>query len=319
MKAAIVNTTVDITNLQLSSPQDFVSQKTTPITKEYSVSYKNEGSTSSVEQKKSFEQMVKDIQNKDSASNVEDVQNQQIENVEETQKSHKIEKVKLPVSENLHQNEVESEIPEITHHQKAENLLNLLESGKIQVKDLNQDFGSSKVSKKDVNEMNFVDLSNELTQEEISLLNEPVVLNFSNENALKISEENLINVEVDEMILPEEVLNSVQDFSVSSPSEFLSEFSGENFIGNEKIVSELKNSKKFALDKDGKIIVTDLRTKTEEVAIGNTENNNADFVTEVKFDGNNSAEMTLDLANHVQQNLTSSNTQSAAATNSNFR
>ena len=319
MKAAIVNTTVDITNLQLSSPQDFVSQKTTPITKEYSVSYKNEGSTSSVEQKKSFEQMVKDIQNKDSASNVEDVQNQQTENVEETQKSHKIEKVKLPVSENLHQNEVESEIPEITHHQKAENLLNLLESGKIQVKDLNQDFGSSKVSKKDVNEMNFVDLSNELTQEEISLLNESVVLNFSNENALKISEENLINVEVDEMILPEEVLNSVQDFSVSSPSEFLSEFSGENFIGNEKIVSELKNSKKFALDKDGKIIVTDLRTKTEEVAIGNTENNNADFVTEVKFDGNNSAEMTLDLANHVQQNLTSSNTQSAAATNSNFQ
>ena len=121
------------------------------------------------------------------------------------------------------------------------------------------------------------------------------------------------------MILPEEVLNSVQDFSVSSPSEFLAEFSGENFIGNEKIVSELKNSKKFALDKDGKIIVTDLRTKTEEVAIGNTENNNADFVTEVKFDGNNSAEMTLDFANHVQQNLTSSNTQSAAATNSNFQ
>ena len=191
-----------------------------------------------------------------------------------------------------------------------QNLLNLLESGKIQVKDLNQDFGSSKVSKKDVNETNFVDLSNELTQEEISLLNE---------NALKISEENLINVEVDEMILPEEVLNSVQDFSVSSPSEFLAEFSGENFIGNEKIVSELKNSKKFALDKDGKIIVTDLRTKTEEVAIGNTENNNADFVTEVKFDGNNSAEMTLDFANHVQQNLTSSNTQSAAATNSNFQ
>ena len=64
MQAAIVNTIVDLKNLQVSSSQDFTSQNSSPIAKDYSVSHKSEEKVSSTEQKKSFEQMVKDIQNK---------------------------------------------------------------------------------------------------------------------------------------------------------------------------------------------------------------------------------------------------------------
>ena len=51
MQAAIVNTIVDLKNLQVSSSQDFTSQKSSPIAKDYSVSQKSEEKVSSVEQK----------------------------------------------------------------------------------------------------------------------------------------------------------------------------------------------------------------------------------------------------------------------------
>lgn len=307
MQAAIVNTIVDLKNLQVSSSQDFTSQNSSPIAKDYSVSHKSEEKVSSTEQKKSFEQMVKDIQNKDNSDNVEETS--EVETPEE----------KLLVSNKQQQIEIPLEKSENPKLQKSENLLKLLESGKINVKDLQQKGEPLKVSKKELKDFMQPEVSNEITAEEISFLQEGVVANFVNETPVEIVDQKLVNLELDEKILSEEILIGAQELSVDSPREFLGDFSDTKFVGDEKIVSNLKSSKKFALDKEGKIIVTDLRTTPQENVQENVDNSKPNFVTDVKFDGNNSAQMTLDLANNVQQNLTSSNTQSAAASNSNFQ
>lgn len=307
MQAAIVNTIVDLKNLQVSSSQDFTSQNSSPIAKDYSVSHKSEEKVSSTEQKKSFEQMVKDIQNKDNSDNVEETS--EVETPEE----------KLLVSNKQQQIEIPLEKSENPKLQKSENLLKLLESGKINVKDLQQKGEPLKVSKKELKDFMQPEVSNEITAEEISFLQEGVVANFVNETPVEMDNQNLVNLELDEKILSEETLIVAQELSVDSPVEFLGDFSDTKFVGDEKIVSNLKSSKKFALDKEGKIIVTDLRTTPQENVQENVDNSKPNFVTDVKFDGNNSAQMTLDLANNVQQNLTSSNTQSAAASNSNFQ
>lgn len=306
MQAAIVNTIVDLKNLQVSSSQDFTSQNSSPIAKDYSVSHKSEEKVSSTEQKKSFEQMVKDIQNKDNSDNVEETS--EVETPEE----------KLLVSNKQQQIEIPLEKSENPKLQKSENLLKLLESGKINVKDLQQKGEPLKVSKKELKDFMQPEVSNEITAEEISFLQEGVVANFVNETPVEIVDQKLVNLELDEKILSEEILIGAQELSVDSPVEFLGDFSDTKFVGDEKIVSNLKSSKKFALDKEGKIIVTDLRTTPQENVQENVDNSKPNFVTDVKFDGN-SAQMTLDLANNVQQNLTSSNTQSAAASNSNFQ
>ncbi|MBP3560993.1 MAG: flagellar hook-length control protein FliK [Treponema sp.] len=307
MQAAIVNTIVDLKNLQVSSSQDFTSQNSSPIAKDYSVSHKSEEKVSSTEQKKSFEQMVKDIQSKDNSDNVEETS--EVETPEE----------KLLVSNKQQQIEIPLEKSENPKLQKSENLLKLLESGKINVKDLQQKGEPLKVSKKELKDFMQPEVNNEITAEEISFLQEGVVANFVNETPVEIVDQKLVNLELDEKILSEEILIGAQELSVDSPVEFLGDFSDTKFVGDEKIVSNLKSSKKFALDKEGKIIVTDLRTTPQENVQENVDNSKPNFVTDVKFDGNNSAQMTLDLANNVQQNLTSSNTQSAAASNSNFQ
>ena len=307
MQAAIVNTIVDLKNLQVSSSQDFTSQNSSPIAKDYSVSHKSEEKVSSTEQKKSFEQMVKDIQNKDNSDNVEETSEAEIPE-EKLLVSNKQQQIEIPLEK--------SENPKL---QKSDNLLKLLESGKINVKDLQQKGEPLKVSKKELKDFMQPEVSNEITADEISFLQEGIVANFVNETPGEMDSQNLVNLELDEKILSEEILIGAQELSVDSPREFLGDFSDTKFVGDEKIISNLKSSKKFALDKEGKIIVTDLRTTSTENVQENVNNTKENFVTEVKFDGNNSAQMTLDLANNVQQNLTSSNTQSAAASNSNFQ
>ena len=169
MQAAIVNTIVDLKNLQVSSSQDFTSQNSSPIAKDYSVSHKSEEKVSSTEQKKSFEQMVKDIQNKDNSDNVEETS--EVENPEE----------KLLVSNKQQQIEIPLEKSENPKLQKSDNLLKLLESGKINVKDLQQKGEPLKVSKKELKDFMQPEVSNEITAEEISFLQEGIVANFVNE------------------------------------------------------------------------------------------------------------------------------------------
>lgn len=92
------------------------------------------------------------------------------------------------------------------------------------------------------------------------------------------------------------------------------------FVNNEEefSVKEKKSEHTFTLDKEGKIIVHDLRTKTEE-KLPQEEKKASLKVTDVKVESKNTAEITMEVASNVQQNVTSSNDQTAASSTSNFQ
>lgn len=83
-----------------------------------------------------------------------------------------------------------------------------------------------------------------------------------------------------------------------------------------------ENPKRFSLDKDGKIKVTDYRSeeKTDFASERTDEKKSQLKITDVKYD-RNTAEMTLDLAkaDSVQMNILSSNSQTASANGSQFQ
>ena len=80
--------------------------------------------------------------------------------------------------------------------------------------------------------------------------------------------------------------------------------------------------KRFSLDKDGKIKVTDYRSEEKtDFALEKTDEKKSQLkITDVKYD-RNTAEMTLDLAkaDSVQMNILSSNSQTASANGSQFQ
>ena len=83
-----------------------------------------------------------------------------------------------------------------------------------------------------------------------------------------------------------------------------------------------ENPKRFSLDKDGKIKVTDYRSEEKtDFALEKADEKKSQLkITDVKYD-RNTAEMTLDLAkaDSVQMNILSSNSQTASANGSQFQ
>lgn len=100
----------------------------------------------------------------------------------------------------------------------------------------------------------------------------------------------------------------------------------ENHSDSDKEFSSGKHNsaaKKISSDKERKITVTDLRSQGQdgEVAASNDKKFSAKsgLKTEIRYDGKNAAEMTMNLADGIQQNLTSSNAQTASASSSTFQ
>lgn len=100
----------------------------------------------------------------------------------------------------------------------------------------------------------------------------------------------------------------------------------ENQSDSDKEFSSVKHNsaaKKISSDKERKITVTDLRSQGQdgEVAASNDKKLSAKsgLKTEIRYDGKNAAEMTMNLADGIQQNLTSSNAQTASASSSTFQ
>ena len=100
----------------------------------------------------------------------------------------------------------------------------------------------------------------------------------------------------------------------------------ENQSDSDKEFSSSKHNsaaKKISSDKERKITVTDLRSQGQdgEVAASNDKKVSAKsgLKTEIRYDGKNAAEMTMNLADGIQQNLTSSNAQTASASSSTFQ
>ena len=114
--------------------------------------------------------------------------------------------------------------------------------------------------------------------------------------------------------------NSQSLMSLAQVSENI--FEPEDEISALSEASE-KNPRTFAFDKDGKIIVKDYRSEpaSEKNQIHPEEKLSEKHslkVSDVKINGNN-AELTMEVASNVQQNVTSSNSQVAGANGSNFQ
>src|SRR5574344_823422 len=122
-------------------------------------------------------------------------------------------------------------------------------------------------------------------------------------------------------------LAKAQRVSVETPQQFLAEQSARQktvSAADDKTLA-LKDQdpkaskKKITLDKDGKIEVTDLRTLPDTDKDKNVKDISSKAVKNIQQTGNDSAQMTMNLADTAQQNILSSNDQSASAAGSNFQ
>lgn len=144
----------------------------------------------------------------------------------------------------------------------------------------------------------------EIHAEKIST--EELKINFDGKKAKFVQEEN--NDSTEENIVFAELLNS--DISENQIDFTEQKFSKDVTVKSKKIQT---------LDKDGKISVTDLRTKEAEINEDFAQTQK-DFTSEVKFEDDNSATITMNLnQENVETNLLSTSNQTAASDGSNFQ
>lgn len=144
----------------------------------------------------------------------------------------------------------------------------------------------------------------EIHAEKIST--EELKINFDGKKAKVVQEEK--NDSTEENIVFAELLNS--DISENKVDLQEQKFSKDVTVKSKKIQT---------LDKDGKISVTDLRTKEAEINEDFAQTQK-DFTSEVKFEDDNSATITMNLnQENVETNLLSSSNQTAASDGSNFQ
>mgnify|MGYP006379190039 FL=1 len=144
----------------------------------------------------------------------------------------------------------------------------------------------------------------EIHAEKIST--EELKINFDGKKAKFVQEEK--NDSTEENIVFTELLNS--DISENQIDFTEQKFSKDVTVKSKKIQT---------LDKDGKISVTDLRTKEAEINEDFAQTQK-DFTSEVKFEDDNSATITMNLnQENVETNLLSTSNQTAASDGSNFQ
>lgn len=135
---------------------------------------------------------------------------------------------------------------------------------------------------------------------------EELKINFDGKKAKFVQEEK--NDSTEENIVFAELLNS-------DISENQIDFTEQKFSKDVNV----KSKKIQTLDKDGKISVTDLRTKEAEINEDFAQTQK-DFSSEVKFEDDNSATITMNLnQENVETNLLSTSNQTAASDGSNFQ
>mgnify|MGYP003445528917 FL=1 len=144
----------------------------------------------------------------------------------------------------------------------------------------------------------------EIHAEKIST--EELKINFDGKKAKVVQEEK--NDSTEENIVFAELINS-------DISENQIDFTEQKFSKDVNV----KSKKVQTLDKDGKISVTDLRTKEAEINEDFAQTQK-DFTSEVKFEDDNSATITMNLnQENVETNLLSTSNQTAASDGSNFQ
>lgn len=104
-------------------------------------------------------------------------------------------------------------------------------------------------------------------------------------------------------------MNEVSSSGENSTESFEFDFSG----------GEDKGKKQFALDKEGKITVEDLRTKLEDQTEVSDSKKSAVKTSDIKLTNDNTAVMSVELNPNAEADVLSLNTQTAASNGSNFQ
>lgn len=294
----IVNNQIDFTTLQTLTPK---------------LDSLNFNETKSAETK-SFDQMIQDVrQNKDAAPKSEN-----------SEKKVPVESGKVSDSE---KSAVKPEEKTSGKEEKSETKSDVSE--KTEKKSDKCDFDNKKIKSESKNTFSKADVKKDKKisaskSEEHSFRNIEDLVRKSkkniSENEIALETENVKNLTIEtqeelsaamnvsKQISDEKIDISYDDFSIVAEDSFEVK-TGETDV----------QPKFFSFDKDGKITVKDLRTeKTENLETEKNPKTNLK-VTDVKFDGKNNAEMTMEVVSNVQQNLTSSNDQTASAAGSNFQ
>lgn len=184
----------------------------------------------------------------------------------------------------------------------------------------------------------------QISQEQLKWLKTPVVKNISETDEIEeMSSEDFAEL-IDSAIefIPgqasnEELLEKAQNLALKDPEMFLknaenlSETQGETVVLNEELKFSKNNSKLSdeneeklkQTKKSAKIQVTDLRTeiidsKSAEIQVEKTKERK-DFNLAYKKQNENTVQFTMDFSNSVNQKITASDTQSAAANGSTFQ
>lgn len=184
----------------------------------------------------------------------------------------------------------------------------------------------------------------QISQEQLKWLKTPVVKNISETDEIEeMSSEDFAEL-IDSAIefIPgqasdEELLEKAQNLALKDPEIFLknaenlSETQGETVVLNEELKFSKNNSKLSdeneeklkQTKKSAKIQVTDLRTekidsKSAEIQVEKTKERK-DFNLAYKKQNENTVQFTMVFSNSVNQNITASDTQSAAANGSTFQ
>ncbi|MCR4580638.1 MAG: flagellar hook-length control protein FliK [Treponema sp.] len=191
-------------------------------------------------------------------------------------------------------------------------------SEKIKVKEEEKGEKKPQVEKKKLTNKDFARME-ELTEDKV-LTNPQDALNKTLANVERKSDNKSEKKEIESDSNPK-----IADLSTESKAleNFVEEVKNQNTENNSSDSGKKENQKSFTLDKEGKIVVEDLRTvKTEvseEIVSDNQEKKNSLKVSDIKMTDDNNAVITMDLANNAQADLLSINTQTAAANGSNFQ
>ncbi|MCR5495437.1 MAG: flagellar hook-length control protein FliK [Treponema sp.] len=313
MQAATVNPQIDFASLKTFSPQsNSLSEKESFSTTSVSFEDMIQASKSQKLEEKSEPASKTEVKRQDDSSQKLEENSVKDEKVSQKNADSAEEKLaeKIEESPKLKKEQVSEKI-EFRGENKAEiNLSKKEESG-------NQ--------KKEVLENRVTKLSDEKLKE---VLANTKKLASSEDEKESISIEDIKNLTENDdaalfaSITASENMLKNQETSDSTDLSQISEniFDLNNLEESEGLEGPVKT---FAFDKDGKIIVKDFRRESVETSKQESENlslkdKNGLKVTDVKFDGNK-AELTMEVPENVLQNITSSSTQTAASTGSNFQ
>ncbi|MCR5189120.1 MAG: flagellar hook-length control protein FliK [Treponema sp.] len=303
----IVNPT-KVQDLQLSNPvKTSLEQRSSSNFADYLALYQNKDLDNSEKTSVSENQNVK---NEDKVSeNSKTQENQSEEKLNEKDQVKESQTSDSKSEKNKISDEGHNKLPK-TDKEK----ISLLDKNVSQKKEKLQDKKVSssdkkekKLSDKDFTKLNQLIEEKKLDEGEISKF--AVNLNQNNSEKKEVKLENPENKQ--ELLITATLDNENQNLPVINPDL---EKSDENLNFKQE---NSKDKKTFALDKEGKITVQDLRTQASEEK--NPEKKSELKITEIKQTSQNSATITMDLNQNANADVLSLNNQTASSNASNFQ